>query len=154
MSDSRPSVGGSSNNGAEGALQAFQNLRQLSIVTVAEASSSSIPAFAKSPMVDQTVKEVLPKFELGGGGSSGPNSDLSLSLNEIGSASQGALKGIMDIAGKLADPLGFLSFFFSFLQELFTQSLVASAVPALRPEALYSQAAQAALDAKNWRLNS
>lgn len=145
--------GGSSNSGAEGALHAFQNLRQISIVTLAEGAAAA-PAFAKSPTpVTETVTEALPKFEIGGGGAVAPSSDFSISASEISSAANGALKGIMDLAGKLADPMGFLSFFFNFLQALFTQSMVASMVPALRPEFLYSQAAQAALDCKTWQMN-
>lgn len=141
--------GGGSSNGAEGALHAFQNLRHISIVTVAESTASAAaPAFAKSPTPQlETVTEVLPKIEIGGNGvAAAQSTDLSFSASEISSSASGALKGIMDLAGKLADPMGFLSFFFSFLQALFTQSMVASVIPALRPEILYSQAAQAALD--------
>lgn len=147
--------GGGSSNGAEGALHAFQNLRHISIVTVAESTASAAPAFAKSPIPQgETVTEVLPKIEIGGGSNIAPSSDFSISASEISSSASGAIKGIMDLAGKLADPMGFLSFFFSFLQALFTQSMVASLTPALRPEFLYSQAAQAAMDCKTWQLNT
>lgn len=156
VSDSASSAGGGSSSGAEGALHAFQNLRHITIVTVAEsASSAAAPAFAKpSVAVTETVTEVLPKIEIGGGGISTPSSDFSISASEISSSATGAIKGIMDLAGKLADPMGFLSFFFSFLQALFTQSMVSSMIPALRPEFLYSQAAQAAIDCKHWQFNS
>lgn len=148
--------GGSSSNGAEGALHAFQNLRHISIVTVAESTASAAaPAFAKSPIPQvETVTEVLPKIEIGGTGVAAPSTDLSFSASEISSSATGALNGIIDLAGKLADPMGFLSFFFSFLQALFTQSMVASVIPALRPEFLYSQAAQAAMDCKTWQIKT
>lgn len=156
-SDSGGGGGGTSNSGAEGALHAFQNLRHISIVTATE-SAAAAPAFAKptTPVVETTtVTEVLPNIEIGGAGSAtAPGSDFSFSASEISSSASGALNGIMDLAGKLADPMGFLSFFFNFLQALFTQSMVASMIPALRPEFLYSQAAQAALDCKNLQIQT
>ena len=137
-------------------MHAFQNLRHISIVTAAESTvSAAAPAFAKSPTPQlETVTEVLPKIEIGGTGAQALSTDFSFSATEISSSASGALKGIMDLAGKLADPMGFLSFFFSFLQALFTQSMVASVIPALRPEILYSQAAQAAMDCKTWQIKT
>lgn len=68
-----------------------------------------------------------------------------LSLNKADLLLNKGVKGLIDIASKLADPMGILKIVFEFLIELFlgTAQIVGEALPQV---SMYNRAAQAALD--------
>jgi hypothetical protein len=93
----------------------------------------------------------LPPLEVSSGasahGGSGAMDSTHLSGADLGGQMNGLMQSVMDVAMKLADPLGFINAICQFLIALFMNAgaQFAQALPQID---LYNQAAQAALDTK------
>lgn len=137
-------AGGTNGDASEGGSQLLDNL--LSSVRGARTGQGTV---AEVLLQQANHGSSLPSLELTDASSGGAAlerlSGSDLSLNKADLLLNKGVKGLIDIASKLADPIGILKIVFEFLIQLFlgTAQIVGEALPQV---SMYNRAAQAALD--------